>query len=145
MTRYFAYGSNMGSAQMRQRCPDSRRLGKGWLEGYRWIIAEAGFASLLPSPSDSVAGIVWEISPADEIALDRFEDVHLDLYRKHHLPVRRGDETATALVYIDPVERLGQADADYIARINAALRDAELDPAYVEAHIRPFIPPLDPA
>ena len=50
MPLYFAYGSNMGTAQMQQRCPDSQRLGHAWLEGYAWLIARQGFASIRAHP-----------------------------------------------------------------------------------------------
>lgn len=140
MRRYFAYGSNMGSAQMRARCPGSRRVGRAWLAEHRWIIARQGYASVVPSPGDRVEGVLWEINPADEVALDGFEEVALDLYRKHELTVETATGPVEALVYIDPLPTPGQPHFEYIARINAGIADADLNPAYVAAQIRPFIP-----
>jgi hypothetical protein len=140
MALYFAYGSNMGTIQMAQRCPGSRRIGPAFLDGYRWFIAEQGFASVRPDLNGTVEGILWALTPADEQALDRFEDVHLDLYRRHHLPVRHNGSTQLALVYIDPIDLPGTAAPEYILRLNQALRDAELSPAYIANQIRPLIP-----
>lgn len=140
MARYFAYGSNMGTAQMHHRCPDGHALGVGRLEGYRWIITTSGYASILPDDSAHVEGIIWEISATDESALDRFEGVHLGHYRKHTLPVMFEGHEIAALVYIDPVTQTGQALPEYVNRINTALNDAPLDPDYVAQQIRPFIP-----
>ena len=42
MNPYFAYGSNMWRAQMRDRCPDHQLIGSGVLKGYRWIISARG-------------------------------------------------------------------------------------------------------
>jgi hypothetical protein len=44
---YFAYGSNLSTAQMRQRCPYATPIGLGYLEGWRWIINERGFANVV--------------------------------------------------------------------------------------------------
>ncbi|UNI21471.1 Cholestenol Delta-isomerase [Purpureocillium takamizusanense] len=45
---YFAYGSNLSTRQMRQRCPFSTPVGLGFLEGWRWIINERGYANVVP-------------------------------------------------------------------------------------------------
>lgn len=139
MIQYFAYGSNMSTAQMVQRCPDCERVGKGKLLDYRWIIAPQGFASVVPAPGEEVEGIVWSISPADEIALDRFEDVHLGLYIKHQLSVVVAGKRVEMLVYIDPESGVGAPSPEYVARMRRAIADAALDPAYVARHIEPFL------
>jgi len=140
MRPYFAYGSNMWDAQMARRCPQSRKLGVAVLPGYRWIITTRGYANVVVSAADLVEGVLFEISPSDEEALDRFEGVHTGMYRKVDLPVRRGGKEVVALVYIDSITAEGPPKEEYIGRINAGLADAQLSPAYVAQYVRRFIP-----
>lgn len=139
MLRYFAYGSNMSTAQMTRRCPDCERVSKGILADHRWIIARQGFASIIDAPGEWVEGVVWSISPADEVALDHYEDVHLGLYTKHHLPVMVGGQASETLVYIDPISTPGVPSPGYVGRLQQAILDADLDPAYVRRQIQPFM------
>jgi len=137
---YFAYGSNLWNEQMVKRCPESRKLGKATLTGYRWIITTRGYASIVKSPGDLVEGVVFEISPVDEAALDQFEGVASGNYFKVNLPVMMIDgDGVTSLVYIDPIMEEGCPKEEYIARINAGVIDAGLGEEYVERYIRKFV------
>ena len=80
MRHYFAYGSNMWDAQMRKRCPQSRKIGVARLLGYRWIISGAGYANVVESEKDEVEGVLFAISQADEDSLDRYEGVGSGAY-----------------------------------------------------------------
>lgn len=141
MRIYFAYGSNLWNAQMRARCPESRKIGRASLEGYRWIINTRGYATVLASPGDVVEGVVSEISPEDEKALDGFEGVAKGNYFKVDLPVVHEGGRILALVYIDPITEEGVPREEYIGRINAGLEDAGLPWKYVIRVIRKFVPP----
>ena len=44
---YFGYGSNMRKDQMIQRCPQSKFIGIGCLDGWRWQINERGYANVV--------------------------------------------------------------------------------------------------
>ncbi|UKZ55488.1 hypothetical protein TrVGV298_009312 [Trichoderma virens] len=44
---YFAYGSNLSTEQMRQRCPYSTAVGLGKITGWRWIINARGYANIV--------------------------------------------------------------------------------------------------
>ncbi|KAH6604233.1 hypothetical protein Trco_007679 [Trichoderma cornu-damae] len=44
---YFAYGSNLSTEQMRQRCPYSTAVGLGKITGWRWIINQRGYANIV--------------------------------------------------------------------------------------------------
>jgi len=94
---YFAYGSNLCREQMaapagvdsaerqyRGRCPDSvpiasHRLG-GWRLEFvgertgRW--GRGGVATILPGAGSCVHGAIYRLSPADELALDGFENIN---------------------------------------------------------------------
>ena len=74
--KYIAYGSNMNLEQMEQRCPGARVTGKGWLRDHRLFFAgrpDAAVASIEPAPGHAVPVVLWEITPKDEQALDRYE------------------------------------------------------------------------
>lgn len=74
--KYIAYGSNMNLEQMERRCPGARVIGRGWLRDYRLFFAgrsEAAVASIEPAEGHAVPVVLWEITPEDEQALDRYE------------------------------------------------------------------------
>jgi gamma-glutamylcyclotransferase (GGCT)/AIG2-like uncharacterized protein YtfP len=140
MKLYFAYGSNMWNAQMKSRCPNSRKVGVARLLGYRWIISTRGYANIVQSDKDEVEGVVFEISLSDEKSLDRYEGVSSGSYLKMNLPVIIGDAQKIMLIYIDPVTTEGAPKKEYIQRINSGLEDAKLSESYVARAVRNFIP-----
>jgi gamma-glutamylcyclotransferase (GGCT)/AIG2-like uncharacterized protein YtfP len=140
MKSYFAYGSNLWEKQMKQRCPESRKLCRATLHGYRWIITTRGYASVVECKGESVEGVIYQLSESDEAELDRFEGVSNGFYQKAELPIGSGSWEIIALVYIDPITEEGHPHQEYIARINSGLADAELPESYVNASIRRFIP-----
>ncbi|KAK2593753.1 hypothetical protein QQS21_008514 [Conoideocrella luteorostrata] len=50
---YFAYGSNLSTEQMRQRCPDSTPLGLAYMQGWKWLINERGYANVVRIPDST--------------------------------------------------------------------------------------------
>ncbi|KAM3480759.1 hypothetical protein MY5147_001048 [Beauveria neobassiana] len=150
---YFAYGSNLSTAQMRARCPLSTAIGLGFLPRWRWIINSRGYANILPpssSPSsssssssttttdDGVYGLLYLLPPRDEESLDRFEGVP-HAYEKLRCEVRwvrdgdgkllageeGGGEPVKALVYVD--ERRtddGMPAKEYVGRMERGIEDA---------------------
>ena len=58
---YIAYGSNLNILQMRWRCPSAR------------IIGTSVILTIEQEPGYRVPVAVWEVSPADEAALDHYE------------------------------------------------------------------------
>lgn len=76
---YFAYGSNLRSAQMERLCPGHAFVAAARLDGHRLAFTlpdeewAGGVADLLPSPGDAVWGALYRISADDLAALDRYE------------------------------------------------------------------------
>ena len=76
---YFAYGSNISSSQMRERCPNAKKIGVGLLYGWELEFAvnaphlRGNAAGIYRSPSKYVWGIVYVISKKDKEALDKTE------------------------------------------------------------------------
>lgn len=140
MKLHFGYGSNMWDAQMRKRCPQSKKVGVARLRSYRWIISTRGYANVVASTADEVEGVLFELSQSDEDSLDRYEGVASGSYRKVDLPVLHDGREVVALVYIDPVTAEGSPEEEYVKRINLGLKDAKLSEGYVTRYVRKFIP-----
>ena len=89
---YIAYGSNLNVHQMRMRCPSARRIGTSVLKGYALLFKGSKTGSYLTvekKPGSSVPVGVWEVTPADEKALDRYEGFPNFYYKKElTLPVK---------------------------------------------------------
>ncbi|KAI5781858.1 hypothetical protein EDC01DRAFT_232158 [Geopyxis carbonaria] len=83
-TIYFAYGSNLSLSQMAARCPESKYLGLGRLENYRWQINQRGYANVVPAPGRYVDGLCYLLSPADEESLDVSEGVPTAYEKIYH-------------------------------------------------------------
>ncbi|GFE60497.1 gamma-glutamylcyclotransferase family protein [Geobacter sp. AOG2] len=137
---YFAYGSNLWRNQMHDRCPDHEEIGYGILQGYRWLISQRGYATIVASPRDEVHGKVYMLTEPDECSLDRYEGVYEGGYRKEIVPVILDGHSTPCLVYIDPVETEGVAWPEYVGRINRGISDSALCPEYVARYMRKFIP-----
>ncbi len=102
---YFAYGSNMNWEQMQRRCPSTRFVCVASLKDYRFAIARhsrlrnCGTANIFVDSGSEVWGIVYDVSEADLIILDSFEDG----YRREKLFVcasGNSENPLEVLVYI---------------------------------------------
>ena len=105
-TIYLAYGSNLNLEQMAHRCPTAKPIGTAVLNDYRLLFKGhhgSAVATIEPSKGHSVPVLLWEITPADERALDRYEGFPY-LYRKETVRVKLGKKTVTAMVYIMNVD-----------------------------------------
>ena len=155
MTKHFAYGSNLWFKQMDTRCPENKRIGKGKLKDYRWIITEErGYANIVEAKDDYVLGFVYEISATDEKELDSKEGVSIGAYTKETMTIEVSGEKYECLVYIDRKNIVGGVGAlqtiprpcsvgcecTYTDRINNGIKDSLSDEdIYVEKYIRKFI------
>lgn len=127
---YLAYGSNLNLEQMANRCPTAKVVGNSKINGYRLLFrgAHAGaVATIEPFKGESVPVLAWEITPADEAALDRYE-VWPFLYRKETIKVRLNGKTVQAMVYIMNEGRpLGQPSCYYYSTILDGYKSAGFD------------------
>lgn len=89
MRLYFAYGSNMDVGQMAARCPGARALGPARLDGWKFFINRRGTASVRPSISDSVWGVVWRVQPHHKGVLDHYEGIRLKRYLVREVSMRQ--------------------------------------------------------
>ena len=106
---YFAYGSNMSLAQMRERCPEAIRMGTGILYGWRrnfavvaphmGTTATAAGIERSDGDADYVEGVVYDLTGEEKKSLDEIEaggyapvEIDFKLSGKHvsgytHIPI----------------------------------------------------------
>jgi len=76
---YFAYGSNLDPAQMRERCPESTVVGLASLADYRISFPRysnrwgGGTASIQLAHGETAWGVLYELTDEDLAKLDGFE------------------------------------------------------------------------
>lgn len=98
MKRYYiAYGSNLSEKQMAFRCPTAKVVGTSMLKDWRLLFD--GPASIERKEGYNVPVLIWDIQPADEKSLDRYEG-YPSYYRKEMLDVEINGEILNAMVYI---------------------------------------------
>lgn len=122
---YLAYGSNLNVRQMMMRCPSARMIGTATIEDYRLMFKGSKTGSYLtiePEEGCSVPVGVWEVSEADELALDRYEGFPTFYYKKElELPItgiRTGKvRRRKAFVYIMHEDRLLGVPSNMYMRI----------------------------
>ena len=114
---YFAYGSNLNQTQMTKRCPGSRPLYFAELEDMKFVINARGVATVVPEKGGNVKGIIWEISKSNEIALDLYEGVSQNLYKKEVMSCVSNGRAVDALVYVANEQKLGAPRANYLETI----------------------------
>ena len=132
MPMYFAYGSNMDIAAMAARCPRSRPLGQARLMRHRFVIMQAGYASVERDPRATVHGLLYDLALADVAALDRYEAVGQGLYSKIIQGViRASGGPVQALVYIGRGASGGRPLPGYMEGVVSAARQAGLPDGYV--------------
>lgn len=136
---YLAYGSNLNLEQMAQRCPTARVIGAATLTNRR-LLFRGGHASAVatiePAKGRSVPALVWEITPADEAALDRYEGWPY-LYSKKRLKIRMDGKTEEVMVYVmNPGRPLGTPGCYYYSLILEGYRAAGFDTEILKDAVR---------
>lgn len=142
---YLAYGSNLNLKQMAYRCPSAKVLGSTTLTGYRLLFRGgngSAVATIEPRDGSSVPVLLWEITPQDEAALDRYEGWP-HLYRKETVTVNFKGKPVEAMVYIMNEGRpLGGPGFYYYNVILDGYLDAGFNPAILQRAARYSAKPL---
>src|SRR5216684_1334487 len=136
--RYFAYGSNMLTARLRERVPSATAIGIGQLVGHalRWdkrswrdgsgkCDAEATCRR-----DDVVWGVVFELDPEDKPALDKAEGLGAG-YREKAVNVLTEAGPITAVTYLATNKDASLRPYHwYKALVIAGAREHGLPPSY---------------
>ena len=99
---FAAYGAGLNRTDIAKHCPTAKLIGSAVLKNYRLSFRgskASAVATIEKAKSGSVAALLWEISPQDEIALERWIGVP-ELYRKATIKVRRDGALVETLIYI---------------------------------------------
>jgi hypothetical protein len=126
---------------MRHRCPGAVLIGTARLRHHRFLINRRGVASVVPAAARDVYGVLWNLTPPHERALDKYEGIATGWYYKTSVEVEStAGDTQLAMIYIacDQVEGLPRHG--YMQRIVTAAEDFGLPEAYVGA-LRSWLPP----
>ena len=129
-TIYLAYGSNLNTAQMAQRCPGATPWGATLLHGYRlafWGHVNNAYATIVSEEDECVPVALWSITAKDEIALDRYEGFP-HLYRKEMVKVPWGRRNVSAMVYTMNQGRVNFPSKHYFETIYDGYNDFNIDP-----------------
>lgn len=132
---YFAYGSNINLDQMAYRCPKAKVVGPVTLEGYeltfRGRTDGAGVANIEPKAGASVSGLLWQITPECEEALDHYEGTPR-LYVQQNVTVRDAEgkeHTVMAYVMTDMFKEPAMPSPFYFDGIRDGFRQNGMDEA----------------
>ena len=99
---FVAYGAGLNRTDMAKHCPTAKLIGSAVLKNYRLSFrgSKAGaLATIEKAKGENVPALLWEISPQDESALDRWIGVP-ELYRRTAIKVRRDGALVDALIFI---------------------------------------------
>ena len=138
---YFAYGSNMSSAQMAARKAEIRDSRPATLSGYRLVfnkLSDSGktvYANIEPRPGAVTWGVLYRCSPQTLERLDEWEGVKGGHYRRAPVAVQpRGGASQEAVTYIAGerfITKPRKPSAGYLARILDGAREHDLPIDYI--------------
>src|SRR4029077_16071477 len=128
---YFAYGINMDRDEMAYRCPRATLRGTATLDGHRFVINREGVATLVPSSRSLVYGVLWNLTPVDEVALDLFEGVDEGFYEKQVILAGQNGREYAALIYLAANSSPGRPRPGYLETVCDAARSHRFPATYV--------------
>ena len=137
MTLYAAYGSNMDPEQMVLRAPHSPQRGTGWMVGWRLTFGgedlgwEGALATLVEEAGAQVFVSLYDLTEADEAALDEWEGSDLGLYTKIRIRVATLEGDVTAWIYVLDAYEGGLPSARYLGIMADAAETAGAPDDYV--------------
>ncbi len=139
---YAAYASSLDPAAMLRRAPHSPLRGTGWLPGWRLTFAgeelgwEGSVATVVEAGSGGETGhsvfvALYEVSEADEAAMDEWEGLDLRSFRKLKVRVETMDGPRTAWLYVVDSYEGGLPSARYLGMLADAAETAGAPEDYV--------------
>lgn len=135
----FAYGSNMLSDRIRERCPSATALGMAELSGYelRWHKRSrdgSGKCDVVPvgDASKVVYGVLYEITVGNKGALDRAEGLGQGYEERQVEVVCGGHRRAASIYYATEIDPSLKPSSQYKAFVVAGAKEHNLPGAYVE-------------
>lgn len=156
MALYAAYGSNLHPERMAKRAPHSPLRGSGWLVGWRLTFGgedlgwDGPLGTIVEDADHQVYVALYDLTAADERALDEWEGVDIGLWHKIRVRVSTLDGDVTAWAYALAAYEGGLPSARYLGLLADAVEAGGAPSDYVaELRGRPCaavevpIPPPD--
>lgn len=148
MALYAAYGSNLDPERMAVRAPHSPLQGSGWLPGWRLTFGgedvswEGALGTVVEAREDEgdhqVYVALYDLTPADEESLDKWEGLDIGLFRKIRVRVQTLDGEVPAWIYVLDAYEGGLPSARYLGVMADAAEKAGAPDDYVaDLRIRP--------
>ena len=104
---YCAYGSNCNLEQMGYRCPNSKRIGVGVLNGWKAVFNIHMDIIKTDNDKDIVPVVVWNIADKDWKMLDMYEGYPSYYVKEIVNVILENGETEEAIVYVMADNRKG--------------------------------------
>jgi hypothetical protein len=98
-TLYWAYGSNLNVASMKQRCPRARPLKPFILGDLELVFRGVADVRIVKSSDAVTPGGLWRITPACEASLDGYEGVASGFYIKRYFQIELNGKKEVVLFY----------------------------------------------
>ena len=132
---YAAYGANTNRTHMATRCPTATYVGNCTLHDYSLIFR--GVADVIETPRAEVVCAMWEIMPADERALDRFEGFPTH-YTKRYARIQFRGKSQLVMFYIMAGDRtdVHEPPRSYEQTLREGYRACGMPGAQIDAAIR---------
>jgi hypothetical protein len=99
---FAAYSVGLNRAEMAKRCPTAKPIGTTELKNFKLAFrggSACAVATIEKTKGSSVPALLWEITPQDEAAFDRWIGMP-EQYRKEMVKVRWNGTAMDVLVYI---------------------------------------------
>lgn len=127
---YAAYGVGLNRTEMAKRCPTAKLIGTSILRNYRLMFRgshAAAVANIEPAKGCSVPMLIWEITQADESALDLHEG-YPHLFEKQQFRIRLDGKLVNCMAYVMRGDRsLDKPSAFYYSAVLEGYKEAGFD------------------
>ena len=123
MALYAAYGSNLDPERMASRAPHSPLQGTGWLLDWRLTFGGedvswgGALGTVVEDSGHQVYVALYDLTPADEDSLDKWEGVDIGLFRKIRVRVQTLDGDVPAWIYVLDAYEGGLPSARYLGML----------------------------
>ena len=136
---FAAYGVGINRAEMAMRCPTAKLLGASTLRNHRLTFRgphAAAVANIEPAKGHSVPMLVWDITPADEAALDLYEGFP-HLFEKQQFRIRLDGTLVNCMVYVMRGDRpIGKPSAFYYSTVLEGYKAAGFDTEILKSAVQ---------
>jgi gamma-glutamylcyclotransferase (GGCT)/AIG2-like uncharacterized protein YtfP len=117
---------NTNTAQMAARCPKAKPLGSALLYGHEFRFAR--HADIIENPDYNTEGVLWEITPECEMALDALEG-YPAYYLKKMVQVFHNGTPVECMTYYMAGELLDELPSDgYLAMLRKGYQEYNVNP-----------------